>query len=361
VAKNESPSPGIINPSTRWTWTLRRVVFISGVCLWLGSMLVQTRLDGIIALWTGALLLGGLFIVTTPTRTVTIGQLIQPLCLGGAMLGIVVLAGVAFNITFGTSAGPLRDLTIPLVEEVLKILPLLWILWRERNGRSQSLGVTDLLLIAAACGVGFGLVEEAFIRHNEGWSRPLWWLPTSEIIRRPDGTQLIVGHGAWTGLAGLTLGFALLLRRPRAIMMTIGISGLVWSVIDHAGTNYGNSYRDTLGTILRFVNGDGWFTAYLFLVGVVAAIFFDLYLLHFNQRKLPEAKLPRPGLSLDRLRTVWAFELVRRQFAFAVARYQRESGISRVRAAVLAANLDGTLVNWQQWWRDTSKSSNASV
>jgi len=360
VAKTESPSPGIINQSTRST--VRRVIFITGVCLWLGSMLVQTRLDGIIALWTGALLLGGLFIVTTPTRTVTIGQLIQPLCLGGAMLGLAILAGAILNSAIGPSAGRLREVTIPLAEEVIKILPLLWILWRERNGRAQTLGVTDLLLIAAACGVGFGLVEEAFIRHNEGWSRPLWWLPTSEIIRRPDGgTQLIVGHGAWTGLAGLTLGFALLLRRPRMLMTFVGISGLVWAAIDHAGTNYGHSHRDALGAILRFINGDGWVTAYLFLVGVIAAIYLDFYLLHFSHRKLPEATLPRPGLSLDQLRSLWAFELVRRQFAFAVARYQRESGITRVRAAVLAANLDGTLVNWQQWWRETSKPSKAAV
>jgi len=106
---------------------------------------------------------------------------------------------------------------------------------------------------------------------------------------------------------------------------------------------------------------DGWFTAYLFLVGVIAAIFLDLYLLHFSHRRLPEAKLPRPGLSLVRLRTLRAFERVRRQFAYAVARYQRETGIARARAAVLAANLDGTLFNWQQWWRETSKPSKASV
>lgn len=359
MAKNESPAPGIINPSTRWT--LRRVIFITGVCLWLGSMLVQTRLDGIIALWTGALLLGGLFILTTPTRTVTIGQLIQPLCLGGAMLGLAILAGAIFDATIGPGISPLRESTIPLVEETLKILPVLWILWRERGGRAQTLGVTDVLLIAAASGVGFGLVEEGFIRHNEGWSRPLWWLPTSEIIGRWHGTQLISGHGVWTGLAGLTLGFALLLRRPRALMTIVAVSGLVWSVIDHAGVNYGNSYRNALGATLRFVNGDGWFTAYLFLVGVVAAILFDFYLFHLSHRKLPEAKLPWPGLSLDRFRTLWAFERVRRQFAYAVARYRRETGIPRARAAVLAANLDGTLVNWQQWWRETSKPSKATL
>ncbi len=38
----------------------------------------------------------------------------------------------------------------------------------------------------------------------------------------------------------------------------------------------GNSYRDSYGATLRFVNGDGWFTANLVLVGVVAAIFLVL-------------------------------------------------------------------------------------
>lgn len=357
MANAEAKLPSILRPSIQWT--PRRVIFVAGIALWLGSMLVQTRLDGIIALWTGALLLGGLLVVTTPTRTVTIGQLVQPLCLGGAMLGLAILAGAIFNATIGP--GGLRKLTIPLVEEVVKVLPVLWILWRERNGRAQTLGVTDVLLIATACGVGFGLVEEAFIRHNQGWSRSLWWLPTSEIYRGLHGTQLVSGHSVWTGLAGLTLGFALLLRRPRTLMTIVAASGLVWSVIDHAGFNYGSSYRDALGATLRFVNGDGWFTAYLFFVGVVAAIFLDFYLLHFSHRKLPEEKLSWPGLAIDRLRTLWAFERGRRQFAYAVARYQRETGMARARAAVAAAILDAALVNWQQWWREKSKPSKGFV
>jgi RsiW-degrading membrane proteinase PrsW (M82 family) len=359
VAEAEPKPPGILSPSIQWT--LRRVIFIVGLCLWLGSMLVQTRLDGVFALSTGALLLGGLFVLSAPTRTVTLGQLAAPLCLAGAMLGIAILAGWIIDVTVGPGITQVRDLTLPFVEEVLKMLPLFWILWRERGGRAHTFGVGDMLLIAVASGVGFGLVEEAFIRRNEGWASGLWWLPTSEIIRTPDGARLIVGHGVWTGLAGLSLGFALLLRRPRAIMALLAVSGLLWSAIDHTATNYGATHRDALATGLRFITGAGWATGYLFLSGVVAAVVFDLYVAIPNYRKLAEARLPRPTFSLSGVRGLWAFERLRRQFAYAAARYRRETGLPRARAAVVAANLDAALVNWQLWWRETTRLSKASV
>ncbi|MGH7770067.1 MAG: PrsW family glutamic-type intramembrane protease, partial [Candidatus Binatia bacterium] len=358
VAKAETKLPGVLTSSIKRT--LRRVIFAAGIALWLGSMLVQTRLDGAIALWTGALLLGGLFVLSAPTRTVTIGQLIQPLSLGGAMLGVALVISAIFDRAVGPGIVPVRDITVPLAEELVKILPILWILWRERGGRAHTFGVTDLLVLATASGVGFGLVEEAFIRHNEGWAKGLWWLPTSEMIRTPDGAKLIVGHGVWTGLAGLGLGFALLLRRPRAIMALVAVSGLLWSAIDHTATNYGATHRDALANGLGFITGAGWVTAYLFLLGVGAAILLDLYVAITNHRRLAEARLPRPAISFAGLRELWAFERLRRQFAYTVARYRRETGLARARSAVLAANLDAALVNWQYWWRERSSSAKAS-
>jgi RsiW-degrading membrane proteinase PrsW (M82 family) len=336
------------------------MIFVAGITLWLGSMLVQTGLGGIVALWTAALVLGGLLVVTLPARTVTIGQVVEPLCLGGAMLGVAILIGAIFDAMFGAGASRARDIGIPLIEEVLKILPLLWLLWRDRDDRTQTLGVTDVLLIATACGLGFGLVEDAFMRHRTGgrWAT-LWWLPTTIVTSSRRGTQLIAGHDPWTALAGLTIGFALLLRRPRLQMILIAASGLLWAVIDHVGNNYGIHYRDGLATTLRFVTGDGWVTAYLLLFGIFAAVVYDFYLVNLVQPRLPEGKLPRPTLSLDGLRTFWAFERVRRQFAYAVARYQRETGMARARLAVLAANLDMALVNWQQWWREAAHAGKA--
>jgi hypothetical protein len=166
------------------------------------------------------------------------------------------------------------------------------------------------------------------------------------------------GH-LWTGLAGLGGGFGLLLCRPRITMTLVAVSGLLWSAIDHTATNYGSTHRDPLAIGLRFITGDGWF-AYLFFLGVVAAILVDLYVAVPSRRRLDETRLPRPTLSFAGLRALWAFERLRRQFAYAVARYQRETGIARARSAVLAAHLDAALVNWQHWWRETSKASEAT-
>lgn len=327
-------------------WTPRQLIFFAGIALWLGSTLVQTRLGGIVALWMSLLLVVGLAVVTSVTRTLTLMDLIQPFCLGGAMLALGVLAGAIFDATVGTGTSRSRALGIPLVEEVLKIAPVLWFLWGRRHAQALTVGATDILLLAAACGIGFGWVEDAFIRHNKGWTGSLAWLPTSETYGDRHGTYLIAGHGAWTALAGLTLGFALILRRPRLPMIGLAASGWLWSVIDHGRNNYGNAYRDALTSTLNFVTGSGWLTAYLLLLGICAAIALDFYFAYIALPKLPETKLPLLSTSWSQMKTALSFLRARNQFAYAVARYQRETDMAKARAATVAASIDTALANW---------------
>lgn len=328
-------------------WTPGQVIFVAGIALWLGATLVQTRLGGIVALWTTLLLLAELVLVTTATRTLTLADLIQPFCLGGAILGLGIMAGAVFDAAFGTGVSRVRALGIPFIEETLKIAPVLWILWRQRRSGAQTLGVTDVLLLAAVCGAGFGWVEDAFIRHDKGLSAGLWWLPTSEIIGDRHGTYLIAGHGAWTAVAGLTLGFAFLLRRPRLPMIGLAASGWLWSAMDHGRNNYGNAYRDVLTSTLNFVTGSGWLTAYLLVLGVCAAIALDFYFAYIALPRLPEMKMPGLPTSWTRVKTAWRFLRARNQFAYAVARYRREAGVARARAATVAATVNAALANWR--------------
>jgi RsiW-degrading membrane proteinase PrsW (M82 family) len=62
-------------------------------------------------------------------------------------------------------------------------------------------------LLAVACGAGFGLVEDAYIRHAAAWGQTIAVLPLTEV----NGDRLVVGHAIWTAAAGGTLGIALLL------------------------------------------------------------------------------------------------------------------------------------------------------
>jgi len=261
------------------------------------------------------------------------------------MLGLAILLSRIFEATLGTGTMRSRALVIPFVEEILKLAPVAWMLWRQRRGGAQVLGICDVLLFAAACGAGFGFVEDSFIRHHIGWPGSLAWLPTSEIVGGRHGAHLIAGHGTWTGLAGLTLGVALLLRRPRPAMSLIAVSGCIWAVLDHAGNNYGNSFRDALSTTLRFATGNGWLTAHLFLVGIVAAIAVDFCVVRAAVSNFPETRRPRGPLSWAQARALWKFLRLQRQFAYAVARYQREVGLARSRLAAFAAGLDAVLVN----------------
>src|SRR5205085_6416613 len=142
--------------------------------------------------WTALLLVVGLAVVTSATRTLTLADLIQPFCLGGAMLGLGLLAGAIFDATSGTSFTRGRALGIPLVEETLKIAPILWFLWRRRDTQVWTFGISDVLLLAMACGAGFGFVEDAFIRHSKAWGGSLAWLPTSEINSDRHGDYLVI-------------------------------------------------------------------------------------------------------------------------------------------------------------------------
>ena len=133
-----------------------------------------------------------------------------------------------------------RAFVVPPIEELLKIAPVLFVLWRGRKSLTRTFGVTDVMLLAAASGAGFGMVEDAYIRHNSGWPAQLDWLPLTEIT----GGRVIAGHAIWTTLAGVTLGFALLLKnRSKLAAVGLGASGLVWSVFDHIANNFGVGQR----------------------------------------------------------------------------------------------------------------------
>jgi hypothetical protein len=226
------------------------------------------------------------------------------------------------------------------MEEMFKIAPVLFVLWRGRRSTTWTLGVTDLTLMAAASGVGFGMVEDAYIRHNHGWPAHIDWLPLTEIT----GGRLIVGHGIWTALAGITLGLALLLRSRRGLAIGLGASGFLWSVLDHIANNFGVGQRGALATFLNGITGQGWVTFYLFVVGVAIAVGFDLYIIHVQLPKFPEFKLPRLQNGVSGLRRLWAFLVGRRALAYVLFRYRRASGLARAKLACSGAVLDQYLV-----------------
>jgi RsiW-degrading membrane proteinase PrsW (M82 family) len=294
----------------------------AGLALWFGSIVLQTGVDTFVALWKVALLMGGLLLVTIPTRTVTVIELLAPFSLGSAMVGVALLAGQGLDLFLGTGNSRGRALGMPLVEESLKIAPVLWILWRQRRRRARTFGVSDVLLLAAASGAGFNWVEEAFILHAQHSSSFLGEFPTTEIVGSSHGVHLIAGHAIWTAIAGLMIGIAMALCGPLVQRLLIGVSGWVWAVMDHAANNYSVHYHDAFGSFLTFVTANGYISLYIFVLGGCFGWALDFYFAYVKFPARVGAKLPAFPASWEAAKTTWHSLYWRRQFAYAARNHR---------------------------------------
>ena len=316
-------------------FTGRQLVALGGAVFWLLVMLVNTGTGGIVAVWTAVVFMAELIVLGSFTRTVSIRQLTSMFLLGGFTMSLAWVFASSIPHTPG------RAFIVPPMEELLKIAPVLFLLWRGRNSTTRMFGITDVMLLAAASGAGFGMVEDAYIRHHSGWPTQLDWLPLTEIT----GGRLIAGHAIWTTLAGVTLGFALLFRSRLKMAVALGASGFIWSAFDHIANNYGVGQRGFFANFLNGIAGHGWTAIYLFVLGVVAAIGLDLYMIHGQLPPFPELKLPKIQAGVSGFKMLWAFLIDRRALAYALFRYRGASGMARAELACLAAVLDLSLLN----------------
>lgn len=201
-----------------------------GAGVWLALMILETGEGGVTALWTNAYLLALVVFAGTLTRAVSLFVVAWAVLAGGFLMTAMLVLARAFLVFEPDPGAMLRALVIPALEDLLKIAPVLLLLWLGRRRESWSLGATDVLLIATASGVGFGVVEDAFIRAHSGWPEDVPFLPVVEII----GGRTIAGHGIWAGLAGATLGLRACSRIPGPAM-----SAAHWAFKASAGGPFG--------------------------------------------------------------------------------------------------------------------------
>lgn len=314
-------------------YSVRLLATIAGATLWLGTMLVETGTSGIAAIWTNLLFLLPLVAISSASRTLTIRQLVSLCFLGGFMMAVALLV---IDIFMPTSAA--RDFLVPSLEESCKIAPVLFLLWRWRKSRLWTLAATDVLLMAACSGTGFGVVEDAYIRHNLGWPAQIGWLPVTEI----SGGRLIVGHGIWSAFAGITIGLGLLFRKRRRTTWSLGASGFVLSIFDHISNNLGVHHPGQLAVFLNSFDAQGYLVYYLFLTGVTVVLTADLYIVHVALPQLPEFTAP---CQLTDLRAKWEFSVQKRALAHAIFNYRQSAGLERAEGICMATLLDGWFQN----------------
>lgn len=303
---------------------LRLVVAIGGILVWLLIMLAQTGEHALTAIATNLAYLLPLVVLGTLTRTVSLRLLGTLFLIGAFLMGVMLVAGI-FLAPLGDQASGLVG---PLLEEALKIGPVVFLLWRWRAHRTWSIGATDVVLMAAMCGAGFGLVEDAHIRAKAGWPDQIPWLPVTEII----GGRVIPGHAIWTTIAGVGIGLGLMMWHVRPAAAGLALGGAALAAMDHVSNNIGT--LEVLGTV----------SIVALILGVIGAVGLDLYALGRPRPSIPEFATPASGDEVARLATRWSFATGRRAVAYALWRYANASEAERDRYARAAEGAARSLV-----------------
>ena len=128
----------------------------------------------------------------------------------------------------------------PLVEESVKLFPILLISGFLADWRRLSVG--DLALLGLASGLGFEFVEENLrvLTHGTvavgGTAMVTPFIPGWRTLG--DGLVNAAGHGIWTGTVALAVAAALALTRRRRYALVVGIVALAWVTFDHGVFNW---------------------------------------------------------------------------------------------------------------------------
>jgi hypothetical protein len=247
------------------------------------------------------------------TRTVRVGTSVLVMGVGfyacGTVAGAVELAWTRLiaAVTGGSLADAVRTAgyTVdPFVEEAVKILPLVLAGLHLRTRRQW--GLTDHLLVGAAAGAGFGLLE-ALMRfgHQPAYAESLvpgpldaitTWLPApvdADFLASPGLGGATNLHLVWSALAGLGVGVWFRLHgRAR----WAGPALVVLAGADHAAYNYdlavsdGNAVAEVLAAPFVFAQPVVWLWP---AVALAVAVTLDVGTLRRSRAIAPALRLRR--------------------------------------------------------------------
>jgi hypothetical protein len=274
-----------------------------------------------------------LLVLSSPTRSVRVSTVLLGIAVGvygcgvaAALLELAYTRGVAE--TTGESLTEVvktASYTIdPVIEELMKLAPLLLVAWNVRVRRQW--GLTDYVVLGAALGAGFGLLEavarygldagRAIPHPAGGWAVPdslrapyipgpeqvlSNWFPAPQGVlelgdRSPDAATS--PHLVYTALAALGVG---VLLRAKGWTRLLGVLPPVVASALHMLTNYAAAHpadREAASRVDAF-EGALWAVP---LVCLAVAMAVDLRQLRRGKTYVPDVLLPaeragRSGLS----------------------------------------------------------------
>lgn len=233
-------------------------------------------------------------LATIVTRTVSWRTAAYALSLGMALaVPATILAGHLLGAAgFSVSEGAGSWGVVPVLEEALKLVPVLLIAILHRRRSGDSLNPSDWLLAGCAAGAGFAMIENAALTGSSPAvlrDMALQYGPHIGglfVVPGAWGAAGFVGHAAATGIAAGSIGVALALRRQRTTAgstplarlkripgpwWTVAAAACAWVILEHA---LANLYVNTgAGTALLL--GNGRLTPWLFVLLVVAVVAVD--------------------------------------------------------------------------------------
>lgn len=320
---------------------IRHIVLWLGMALWLLPTLCFTGVHGIAWFAFNISFLIILVTVATTVRAVPLHKLAISFFSGGLAMGICLGIALPLVKVLGDNF-PLRYfITVPM-EEWAKLLVVLLILWRGRKFSSWTLGATDILLLGAAAGAGFGFMEDSFSHalQKSALNNLSVLLPASELV---EG-RIIAGHAVWTGLAAGTIGIATHFRHKKAVFIPCLVLGPVITILDHLALNHSRYPAAPAWTqaIFNTLAANGYLALGLFILTLIAAILVDLAVMARSLPKAKEFSIPTRLNRKEPLTALWDCVLDLRRLNYAYNRfshYENPPGALALTVAILAKRL----------------------
>ncbi|GAA1427213.1 hypothetical protein GCM10009601_38070 [Streptomyces thermospinosisporus] len=260
-----------------------------------------------------------LFAVSWPARSVRLSTVLLAIAVGVYGCGVTAaLLELAYTRLYAEQTGAslvkvvnTTSYTVaPWVEELVKVTPLV-LAGLSLKVRRQW-GLTDFVVLGAAVGAGFGLLEAVLrfgldadraIRRGGGWIIPdslfppyvpgpgqvlTAWLPAPVAQTAMSGppTAETFTHLVWTAVAGLGVGWFWRMRGWRRLLAVLPFLA---ACLHHTVNNYVAQHRGGEARHwLEALNDHAWAAP---LVCLAVAIPVDLRQLHHGKRAVPEVLL----------------------------------------------------------------------
>ena len=246
----------------------------------LGVSLLLMAVSAPGATWRELQFMGTILLATVVTRSMGFGSGVQALSLGLGLTTLLVIGAGHVMTAAGvdTTDGIGNWVLVPLVEEAVKLAPVVIVAWLYARRRRFAPNPSDWLMLGCFAGAGFALVENAALAaHNAGAARDMArqfgpHLGSLYLVPGAWGSAGYVGHAAATGVICGGYGLGLALRdRIGPSWWAVPAAAAGWILVEHM---FVNLYVGTASSVALML-GNGRLTPWLFAAMSIAIVAID--------------------------------------------------------------------------------------